>query len=150
MKKLFLIFTIIFLTSCGYTAVYKNQDKPNYKINIENISGNKIINNKIKNKFKKYSSINSDKIYFINIKTDFAKTVLSKNKTGRTTNVKLSTNIIFNVKHGNKVKNYSFQESLNIKNSTDLYEQNNYENSIINNFVNKKNEKLILQLNTLK
>ena len=150
MKKLILIFLIFFLASCGYTAVYKNQKELSFKISIENLSGDKSINKILKEKLRRYSYTDSSQIYLLNINSNFSKTVLSKNKTGRATNVNLAVNIQFNVKIEDDILNYSFQEKLNIENSSDIYEQGNYENSIKENFVSTIVEKLILELSILK
>ena len=148
MKKFLSILLIFFLTSCGYTAVYKNQKIPNFKISIENINGDKTINKLIEKKLKRFSSADG-LIYLIDINSNFTRTVLSKNKTGRATNVNLSTNVQFNVKLKDKVKKFSFQENLNIENSSDIYEQNEYENSIKDNFVSTIVEKLVQELSKL-
>ncbi len=150
MKKLIPIFLIFFLASCGYTAVYKNQKEPSFKISIENLNGDKSINKILKEKIKRYSSTDSSLVYLLNINSNFSKTVLSKNKTGRATNVNLAVNIQFNVRIEDDILNYSFQEKLNIENSSDIYEQGNYENSIKENFVSTIVEKLILELSILK
>ncbi len=150
MKKIIPIFLIFFLTSCGYTSVYKNQENPNFSISIENIVGDKSINRLIEKKIKRYSSADSNLIYLIDVNSNFSRTVVSKNKTGRATNVNLSTEVQFNIKIDNRVQNYSFQESLNIENSTDIYEQNKYENSIKENFVSTIIGKLFLELSALK
>ena len=150
MKKLIPIFLIFFLASCGYTAVYKNQKELSFKISIENLSGDKSINKILKEKLRRYSYTDSSQIYLLNINSNFSKTVLSKNKTGRATNVNLAVNIQFNVKIEDDILNYSFQEKLNIENSSDIYEQGNYENSIKENFVSTIVEKLILELSILK
>ena len=47
-----------------------------------------------------------------------------------------------------KEKNFIYEENINIENSSDAYEQRNYENSIKNSFTNTIINKLILQLNT--
>ena len=54
------------------------------------------------------------------------------------------------VKYKNQIKEFSFKVSLNIDNSSDFYEQSNYENNIKNNFVNTIVEKLIVKLKLLK
>ena len=148
MKKILPILLIFFLTSCGYTSIYKSQKIPNFRISIENINGDKTINRLIQKKLKRYSS-GDNLIYLIDVNSNFSRTVLSKNKTGRATNVNLSTTVQFSVKLNDKVKKFSFKEKLNIENSSDIYEQNNYENSIKDNFVSTIIGKLVQELSTL-
>jgi len=150
MKKIILIFMIFFLSNCGYTPIYDNRDNTSFKIIIENLEGNKSINNIIERKLKRYSDNKIDKIFVINVQTTFNKNILSKDKTGRATDLELSTNVNFMVKYKNQIKEFSFKESLNIDNSSDFYEQSNYENNIKNNFVNTIVEKLIVKLKLLK
>ena len=99
---------------------------------------------------KRYASVDSNRVYLIDVNSNFSRKVVSKNKTGRATNVNLSTEVQFNIKIDNRVQNYSYQESLNIENSTDIYEQNKYENSIKENFISTIIGKLILELSALK
>ena len=56
----------------------------------------------------------------------------------------------FKVIFDDKSQTYIFEESINIDNISDKYEQNNYENTIKNNFVNTVVEKLIIKLNLIK
>ena len=64
--------------------------------------------------------------------------------------MKLSTNVNFTVKYENQIKEFSFNENLNIDSSSNFYEQNNYENDIKNNFVNTIVDKLIVKLKLIK
>ena len=150
MKKIVLIFMMLFLSNCGFTPIYNNQDNNSFNIIIENIEGNKSINNILERKLKRYSNNEIDKIFVIRVQTTFNKNVLSKDKTGRATDLELSTNVNFMVKYKNQIKEFSFKESLNIDNSSDFYEQSNYENNVKNNFVNTIVEKLIVKLKLLK
>ena len=150
MRKTILIFIMLLLSNCGFTPIYNNQDNISFKIIIENIEGDKSINNIIERKLKRYSDNKIDKIFVITVQTTFNKNVLSKDKTGRATDLELSTNVNFMVKYKNQIKEFSFKENLNTDNSSDFYEQSNYENNIKNNFVNTIVEKLIVKLKLLK
>tara|TARA_X000000368_G_C23027994_1_gene711152 strand:+ start:598 stop:1050 length:453 start_codon:yes stop_codon:yes gene_type:complete len=150
MKKLILIFALLFFSNCGFTPIYKDKFEPNHKITIQKMTGNNSVNSLIKNKLKRYSSNDEVNIYKINVNTTYSRSVLSKDKTGRATNIRLSVKLNFNVKYLNREENFSFEESLDIENSTDLYDQNNYENAIKNNFVDSIIDKLILKLDVMK
>ena len=58
--------------------------------------------------------------------------------------------IEFDVLFDKKQENYIFEENLNIENSSNAYEQKNYENIIKNNFINTIINEFMLQLDTLK
>lgn len=149
MKNFVLILMMIVLTHCGYSAVYKNQEKSNLNITIKELKGDKSINNILRTKLRRYSSDDSTNIFTISAETAYSKSILSKDKTGRATDLKLSTSIKFIIMHKNKEESFLFSESLNIDNSSDFYEQNNYENNIKNNFVNEIIGELIIKLNLL-
>ena len=67
MKNITLIFFLLFLYSCGYTSVYKNQKSQDFQINIIEMTGDIEINNLIKNELKFYSNRNSKNKYDISI-----------------------------------------------------------------------------------
>ena len=148
MKKIILLIIIFSLSSCGYSSVYKKTNIDEIKISIQSMEGDKDLNNLLRTKLKKYSSNNSKNNYILNINSNFIKSVTSKDKTGRATNVQLVARVEFNVSFSEKEKNFIYEENINIENSSDAYEQRNYENSIKNTFTNTIINKLILQLNT--
>ena len=113
MKNFILIVLIFALSSCGYTSIYKGVDKKNNpKILIQEIQGDNTINNILKRKLKRYETNNSEEIFNLKAKTSFSKTVLSKDKTGRAIDLKLSIKIDFIVTYENKKSPFSFEESL--------------------------------------
>ena len=150
MKNFLLILLIILLTSCGYTTVYNQQEKSDIQINILETSGNNTINNLIKSKIKKYTSRNVNNNFDVSVNSNFTKSVLSRDTTGKASDFRLNLIVEFTVKSKGGIKYFVFEENLNIENSSDTYEQNNYENSIKSNFVNSIIDKLIIKLILLK
>ena len=56
MKNIILILLIFTLTSCGYSTVYnKNNTTKNLNIVVQNMEGDRSINNLVHRKLKKYS-----------------------------------------------------------------------------------------------
>ena len=108
--------------------------------------GDNQLNNLVKTQLAKYSKNDSDKVYNVVVDTKHEKIIISKDKTGRATNLQLTTNINFKVNFNQKNYNFSFNESLNIENSSDSYEQRKYENIIKNNFIQSIVKKLIVRL----
>ncbi len=125
----------MFLSHCGYTAVYKGIEKQDIRISITSMQGDTQLNNLVKNQLAKYSKNDSDKIYNLIINTEYEKITISKDKTGKATNLNLSATVNFKINFNQKNYNLTFNESLNIENSSDSYEQRNYENIIKNNFI---------------
>jgi outer membrane lipopolysaccharide assembly protein LptE/RlpB len=143
MRNLTLIILILFLSGCGYTSIYKNQQSLDFQLNIIGTDGDYEINNLISNEIKLYSNKDSQNIYDINIDTEFKKDILAKNSSGVITDYNLSVVSVFSINLNNKNKTFKFEENLNIKNQSDIFEQNMYEKNIKRNFASSIREKLI-------
>ena len=143
MKNLTLIFLILFLSSCGYSSIYKNQKSLDFKLNIIKTKGDYEMNNLIENETRLYSNTKSQNIYNIKIDTDYEKEVLTKNSSGVITDYNLSVVSIISINLKDKNKTFKFEENINIKNQTDTFEQNTYEKNIKRNFASSIREKLI-------
>ena len=150
MKNFILIIIIFALSNCGYTSVYKDIDKNNPKILIKSIKGDKSINNILKRKLKRYELNESEKIFNLTATTTFSKIVLSKDKTGKAIDLKLSTRIEFIVEQEDRKRLFNFEESLIIENSSDFSEQTIYENNIKDNFIDTILDQLVFNLKILK
>ena len=150
MKNLTLIFLLLFLSGCGYSSIYKNQQLQDFQLNIITTEGDYEMNNLIKNEIKLYSNKESQNIFDIKIDTDYEKKVLTKNSSGVITDYNLSVITIFSINLKNQNKNFKFEENINIKNQSDTFEQNTYEKNIKRNFASSIRKKLffaILSLN---
>ena len=145
MKKFLTITLLIFLSSCGYSSVYKNQEKNNFLVKIIKMNGDFQINNFIRNDLKVISNINSNKIYEINIDSDFKKIIIAKNASGIPTDYKLEMEIKFQI-ISDKNKEVTFSENLKIKHNDEKFEQSNYEKEIKKNFSRIIANKLSLYL----
>ena len=143
MRNLTLIILILFLSGCGYTSIYKNQQSLDFQLNIIGTDGDYEINNLISNEIKLYSNKDSQNIYDINIDTEFKKDILAKNSSGVITDYNLSVVSVFSINLNNKNKTFKFEENINIKNQSDTFEQNTYEKNIKRNFASSIREKLI-------
>ena len=146
MRNIIAIIFLIFLSNCGYSSVYKDSKSNDIFMNIVSMQGDKLINNLIKNQLELYSNVSSQNIYNINISTNFQKITLAKNSSGAATNYQLTANSNFEVNFKGESFDFSFRESLDIKNFSDTFEQNNYENTIKVNFASSLREKLIIKL----
>ena len=146
MKNTTLIILILFLYSCGYSSIYKNQTSQNFKINIIEKKGNSEMNNLIKNEIKLYSVKNTTNIYNLKIDTDYKKKILTKDSAGIITDYKLSVTSIFRVDLKGVTKVIELKETINIKNQSDSFEQNTYEKNIKRSFASSIREKLISEI----
>ena len=136
----------IFLSNCGYTPIYSNSKNNKINIQIHKISGNKEINNLIVQKLSTYDDDNSNKIYNVELKSDFQKLILTKDATGNATNFRLNMNITFISTSGENTKEYLFFEKFDIKKGDTIFEEEEYENIIKNDMINLIIQRFISQL----
>ena len=149
--KFFNVFTIFLLfISCGYTPIYKDSNSINFSITLNEINGNRTINNFIKSRLDIYNSSDAKKKYNIDIKTKYIKDIIAKDTTGAATEYKLTINASFKVNSNDYEREFLFQESFNMKSISDKLEEQDYENNIQSNLVNIITRKLLLQLSLIK
>ena len=146
MKNIAIITFLLFLSHCGYSSIYKNQQSQNFQLNIIETRGDYEMNNLISNEIKLYSNKEAQKIYNIKINTDYEKKVLTKDSSGVITDYNLSVVSIISINLKNKNKTFKFEENINIKIQADTFEQNTYEKNIKRNFASSIREKLISEI----
>ena len=146
MKNITLIILVLFLYSCGYSSIYKNQKLQNFEINIIEAKGNSEMNNLIKNEIKLYSDKDTANIYNLKINTKYLKEALTKDSAGLITDYKLSVTSIFTIDLKEKTQVIELKETINIKNQSDSFEQNTYEKNIKRSFASSIREKLISEI----
>lgn len=150
MKNKFFIILLLFLTSCGYSAIYKNTESNNLMINVIGLQGDKEMNNLIKNELELFSNQKSKNKFDVNINTIYERKIISKNTSGAASNYQLTTKVEFTIMTQNNKERISFVERFNIKNNPDSFAQKNYENIIKRNFANSIKDKLVLKLSSFK
>ena len=143
MKNIAILTFVLFLSHCGYSSIYKNQQSLDFQLNIIEKEGDYEMNNLISNEIKLYSNKDTQNIYDVKIDTDYEKKVLTKNSSGVITDYNLYVTSVFLINLKNENKNFKFEENINIKNQTDTFEQNTYEKNIKRNFASSIREKLI-------
>ena len=146
MRNIILIFCLIFLCSCGYTSIYKNQKSQDFQINIIEMVGDNEFNNLFRNELRLYSKTDSNKKYDILINSKYQKIIVSKNSSGVATDYKILVNTKINVNLNKATKKFEFNESINIKNNSNSFEQNRYERNIKRNFASSIREKFLIKI----
>ena len=149
MKNLILIILFIFLSQCGYVPIYKGGQDTNIKILIQNSEGDENINNLLISQLGAFTAKESNKNYVIDINSVYTRTVISKDATGKAVDIELNLKIDFFVHRDEKKQKFSLTGKFNIKNSSDIFGMNNYENAIKNNFILSIKNKLIQKLVTI-
>ena len=146
MRNIILIFCLIFLGSCGYTSIYKNQKSQDFQINIIEMVGDNEFNNLFRNELELYSNTDSNEKYDILVNSKYQKIIVSKNSSGVATDYKILVNTKINVNLNKETKKLEFNESINIKNNSNSFEQNRYERNIKRNFASSIREKFLIKI----
>ena len=150
LKSIYIITIFLLFISCGYSPLYKDLGNINFSITLNEINGNRTVNNLIKSKLNTYSSNDAEKNYDIDINTKYIKDIIAKDTTGAATEYKLTISASFKVVSNDYEREFLFEESFNMKSISDTLEEQDYEENIKSNLVNIVTRKLILQLSLVK
>ena len=146
MKNLILFTLFIFLSNCGYVPIYKDIQNANINIFVQKSEGEENINNLLISKLKAYNAKDTKNNYVIDMNSVYTKTVISKDSAGNAVDIGLNLKVEFTLYFNEKSQKFSLTEKFNIKNTSDVFEMNNYENVIKNNFILSIKNKLIMKL----
>ena len=152
-KKIFTFILLIFLSSCGYEAIYSVKNIKNYDFSISKLSfiGDREINLKIKQKLNNYTQKIKDINFILKITSTSEKIILAKNDAGDSTSFKIETIVNIDVFNKKKLKsNFIITESFNYDNNSNKFELKNYEKEIKRNLADIVTEKLIFKLANIK
>ena len=149
-KILIIILPIFLLANCGYTPIYKNIENVNFSIELEETTGDRTINNKIKSKLLSYTLENKDKNFIISFNSKYNKNIVAKDTTGAATEYKIIIETEFNISSPNINKQIKLVENFNMQKINDKLEEKDYEESIKNSLTNIITRKLILRLSKFK
>ena len=149
-KSINLIIIFLLFISCGYSPLYKDLSNVNFSITLNEVKGNRTVNNLIKTKLNTYNSNVAEKNYNIDVNTKYIKDIIAKDTTGAATEYKMTISTSFKVSSSDYEREFMFQESFNMKSISDKLEEQDYENNVQSNLVNIITRKLILQLSLVK
>ena len=148
-KTLFIILLFFLLQHCGYSPIYTNIKNLDYKLNVMNISGDEDINKLIKTSIQRYSNLSDKRSLNLNIRTDYVKNVLSKNKEGKITNYLIKSRIEFELIDLIDNRNFVFEDEIKAASNDNKFDFMKYEDAIKSNFVNSAIEQLILKISNI-
>ena len=149
-KSIYIIAIFLLFISCGYSPLYKDLTNVNFSISLNEINGNRTINNLIISKLNTYKSNVTGKVYDIDINSKYTKDIIAKDTTGAATEYKLTISASFQVNSSDYEREFLFKESFNMKSIADKLEEQDYEETIKSNLVNTITRKLILQLSLVR
>ena len=148
-KSFIIIIICLFLQNCGFAPIYSDNKEKKISLNLVEIEGDDEMNSIVSTSLKRYSNNSSEKIYNLNITTDYKRNVLSKNKKGEITNYLLISKITFEVLNNENAEIYNFEDETKSANISNQFEFKQYEKPIKKNFINLKIDELILRLSNL-
>jgi len=147
MYKKFLIILIIFLINgCGYTPIYLDSSKYNFSIGSIEFTGDRKINNLIKFDLKKFQDKESKNKINIDVKSEYSKSILSKDLKGQTTDYVIEIKTTFIAKTSINSKSISINKNFLMKNINNVIEENDYEKTVLKNLVEAIIQELILEI----
>jgi outer membrane lipopolysaccharide assembly protein LptE/RlpB len=148
-KILTIILTIFILGGCGYAPIYKNLENVNFSINIQEFSGDRTINNKIKSKLTNYTVNEREKKFNISFNSKYKKNIVAKDTTGAATEFKIIIETEFEILSSNLEQKLKLVESFNMQKINDKLDEQDYEESIKDSLTSIIARKLILRLSQL-
>ena len=148
-NKLILILLMLFLSHCGYSSIYSNENLKDISINITDIQGDKDINKVIERKLERYKKNQSANEFNIKIKSNYSKIIIAKDATGNATNYRLNLSVNFIIEKSGKVTNVKINKNFIMSKIDDILEEKKYEVTIKDNLINSVTEEMIRKLLTI-
>ena len=151
-KKILSLLIFLFLSSCGYEALYSTKNQINYDFSISelNFSGDREINLKLKEKLINYTLNKKNKNFKLKVLSTSKKIIIAKNKAGDATKFKIEITINIEALKNDSIKsNFLIIESFVYNNNSDKFALKSYEREIKNNLSNTTSNKLILRLSNI-
>ena len=151
-KKIFSFLLFLFLSSCGYDAIYSKKNSIDYNFSISGLSfiGDRGVNLKIKERLENYMINKKNKNFALKISSTSTKKIAAKNISGDATSFKntIATNVEVSM-NGNFKNNFVIFESFNYNNNSNRFALKRYEKKIKNNLAETITGKLILRLSNI-
>ena len=152
LKRKFTLILLLFLSSCGYEALYSKRNSINQDFSISKISfaGERNINLKIKEKLNNYTTEEKDKNFILKISSGIEKIILAKNTSGDPTifrnTIKVDVEVLG---EDNFQDNLQIVEYFNYNNINNKFDLKKYEREILNNLSETVANKLIFKLSNI-
>ena len=151
-KNVFTLLLFLFLSSCGYEAIYSKKNSKNYNFFISKLSftGDRDINLRMKERLNNYTLNEKKKIFAIEISNSSSKEIAAKNTLGDAVTFKntITTNIEV-LMDGEFKNNFIIIESFIYNNNSNRFNLKKYEKEIKNNLAETITHKLILKLSNI-
>ena len=151
-KKIFTLLLFLFLSSCGYEAIYSKKNYKNYNFFISklNFVGDRDINLRMKERLNNYTLNEKNKNFALKVSNSSTKEIAAKNTLGDAVTFKntISTNIEVSI-NGEFKNSFVIVESFIYNNNSNRFNLKRYEKEIKSNLAETITEKLILKLSNI-
>tara|TARA_B100001027_G_C16117706_1_gene263429 strand:- start:80 stop:550 length:471 start_codon:yes stop_codon:yes gene_type:complete len=133
--KYFLIF--LFLYSCGYTPIYKVNQKSNFGLDMIVFSGDKKIGRKIEKNLEKFKNNETKNIFDADFVSSKTREIVTKDKKGDPSSFKLIIEVKLNLisKTDKKTLEKKFMRETTFNSMDNKFELDQYTNNIEKNMV---------------
>ena len=133
--KYFLIF--LFLYSCGYTPIYKVNQKSNFGLDMIVFSGDKKIGRKIEKNLEKFKNNETRNIFDADFVSSKTREIVTKDKKGDPSSFKLIIEVKLNLisKTDKKTLEKKFMRETTFNSMDNKFELDQYTNNIEKNMV---------------
>ena len=151
-KKILIPILLLFLSTCGYEAMYSQKNNANHNFSISEmvLDGENNINIRIKSKLNNYTLVEKDKKFILKIKSSVEKITLAKNIAGDATKyrsvLKLGVQVVL---ENNLVNNLEIIESFDYDSIENTFDLKRYEREIQNTLANTAVDKLLYKLSNI-
>ena len=151
-KNIFTLLLFLFLSSCGYEAIYSKKNSKNYNFFISKLSftGDRDINLRMKERLNNYTFNEKNKNFALKISSSSSKEIAAKNTLGDAVTFKntIATNIEV-LMDGEFKNSFIIIESFIYNNNSNRFNLKKYEKEIKNNLAETITEKLIFKLSNI-
>ncbi len=150
-KKIFLTLIFLFLiNNCGFTPKYAGYTGIDYNLILNQISGDRELNNYIKSQLRRYEQkkTNDLKIIYIDINSKFEKKTIAKDTKGKVTRYNLIALAEISLILDDETRKLTFQENFKIDKIEDSVEEKNYILIVKKDFSKRIMDKLIFDIRT--
>ena len=150
-KKIFTLVLFLFLSSCGYEAIYSAKNRVNYSFAISelNLIGDRQINIVMKQMLNSYTNptIKTEKSFSLNISSNSKKIITTKDASGDATEFKNEITLDVQVFINEQYKtSFVVIEKFLYNNNSNTFELRSYESQIKNNLTRAAVDKIIYRI----
>ena len=142
----------MFVLSCGYTPIYKIDQKLNIKLGEIKYSGDKRINRQIATGLKKYKDNNTNDIFNLTINSDKKENIVTKDKKGNATSYKLilAVDLNLNSSSNNKTFTKTFIKDMSFNSRSNKFELDQYRKELEKNMISQNLQDIDIYLRNIK